>query len=707
MGLKIKTKLILSALVMAVILMTSSAAIVSVIVGNQTKASIYDNLDRAVNLIKEELTAQINAMQESCRKTVLSNDTANEVKFLYDFPDKGSIVTTKSTFVSCSVTLFQAASSNNYSSMATYDIDGNLKTFVQAHGDGNFYAGFHMIESDGSGSFMGAELHSDERLTDDRFLENASSPDLETKIDLNDRDLSLEESSFFLQNGKMAIKIFTPLMGKKYNPETDSVEPTPVGTLISYYPMDDLFAERIKKMTSLDINIYVNGQLTGGTLKSYNACSNPEIKSSFKPGSDLIAQESYTHEFELDGKKHINTMLPVYEKTNLVGSIAVIQSAELIASNIKNMLFRLGIVNGICILLILPIVYIFSLTISNPLKNVVNRLRDIAEGEGDLTMRLEKRSSDEFGDLAHWFNIFIEKLQAIILQIANNAGELNRSSEEMANLSGKMSSNSEDMVSNLNETTVAVEGVNNSFLSVAAAMEQSSTNLNMIVSSSEEMAVTINEISRKTENATSISRDAVSKASGMSDKIKQLGDAAQEIGKVTDIINEISEQTNLLSLNATIEAARAGEAGKGFTVVAGEIKELAKQTAKATKGIKDQIEGIQKSAETTARDVEGILSVIHEVNKTIASIGSDIEEQSSTTQGITENVAHASQGVSEVSQNVANNSTVVGKINGSISNIDNLAHGIAESSSDVANGARSLFMLSETLDELVRKFKIK
>ncbi|MBF0573982.1 MAG: methyl-accepting chemotaxis protein, partial [Desulfamplus sp.] len=498
-----------------------------------------------------------------------------------------------------------------------------------------------------------------------------------------------------------------------FNPKTEQVEPTAMGILVTYYNVSGAFSEKIKKMTGMDINIYLNGKYVDGTLKEHQSYEKKglekegdKIQSSFKSGKNLLSQEVYIDEFKLNSEKYFQALLPIFNGKTLVGAIAAIQSGKLISENIKNMLIQLGLVNIVCILFIMPFIYFSSLKLSNPLKEVVNRLKDIAEGEGDLTMRLEEKGNDEIGELARWFNIFIAKLNGIIAEIAENSKQLNRSSEDMAKLSGQMSENSCDMVGHLNQTTASVEKVNESFISVAAAMEESSTNLSMIVAASEEMAVTINEVSRKTENASKVSNDAVSRASGISGRIKELGSAAQQIGKVTDMINEISEQTNLLALNATIEAARAGEAGKGFTVVAGEIKELAKQTAAATKNIKEQIDGIQQSTEKTAKDVENILSVINNVNETVISIVSDVGEQSSATQEINENVAHASQGISEVNQNIAQNSASVTKINGNITNIDALAHNIANRSSDVANGAKSLFKLSEKLDDLVKKFKI-
>ena len=358
------------------------------------------------------------------------------------------------------------------------------------------------------------------------------------------------------------------------------------------------------------------------------------------------------------------------------------------------------------ILVGMALAWLIGNSITRPVNAAVEGLKDIAQGEGDLTKRLDAISRDEVGELAKWFNVFIDKLQGIIRDIAGGVETLSSSSTELSAISEQMTQGITTVSDKSNTVSAAAEEMTTNMNNVAAAMEESATNTNMVATAVDEMSATIGEIASNAEKARGISDEAAHKSASASTNMDQLGEAANDIGKVIGTITDISEQVNLLALNATIEAARAGDAGKGFAVVANEIKELAKQTAAATQDIKEKIEGIQGTTSMTVGQISEISQVITDVNDVVATIATAVEEQSAATKDIAANVAQASQGIQEVNENVNQSSTVSAEISQDIAGVSVSMNEMSTSSSQVNLSAQELSKLSESLKQMVDQFKV-
>lgn len=421
-------------------------------------------------------------------------------------------------------------------------------------------------------------------------------------------------------------------------------------------------------------------------------------------GKKMLAEKNGIITYTFEGIERIVSFKT--EETSGWTVAAGINTSEVFAP-VRKIFMISALVAGIVVLVIgIGMWFLTGFTVVKPISEVVDGLKDIAEGEGDLTKTLNVTSEDEVGQLAKWFNTFMEKLRAIITEISGNADSMTSASVDLSKLSGHLAEGADLTSAKSNTVATAAEEMSSNINSVAVATEQASSNMNLVATAAEEMTSTINEIAQNSEHARTITQDAVQQADDASQKIDELGRAAQEISKVTETITEISEQTNLLALNATIEAARAGEAGKGFAVVANEIKELARQTAEATQDIKDRIEGIQRSTSMSVRQVEGISKVINDVNEIVSTIATAVEEQSVTTKEIAGNVAQASNGMQEVSGNIAQSSAVSSEIARDIADVNQSSNDISNSSSQVDMSAQQLSQLAEQLKQLVGKFKI-
>jgi len=300
---------------------------------------------------------------------------------------------------------------------------------------------------------------------------------------------------------------------------------------------------------------------------------------------------------------------------------------------IRGMLILLGVV----LLLSLLFAVMITRSVVGPIRRMVEALDRVAHG--DLTLHIAAKSNDEVGQMTHSLNRVIDELRSTFAAINENAyhlresaGKLNSSSEEMGKRAGHTVERSSASAHAADKLKESIEGVTQSISHMQEAM---------------------NEISQNSSKSSSIVSNAVNITEQTNLTVTKLGQRSAEVGQIVQVISAIAEQTNLLALNATIEAARAGEAGKGFAVVANEVKELAKETAKATDDIGKQIATIQEVVKESIGAIMQIRGIIGEIDETSTTIACAIEEQSVIIKEITYEISAASAGSVEISGNAS------------------------------------------------------
>jgi len=301
-----------------------------------------------------------------------------------------------------------------------------------------------------------------------------------------------------------------------------------------------------------------------------------------------------------------------------------------------------------------------------------------AASEGDLTQQIAVAGPDSMGQMSAGLTHLFESLRQNIRQILQNAQSVGASAEKLMSLSAQMAG---DAAGTAGQAKV-----------VSNASGEVSKNLSVLVTGGEEMLRSIRLISKSSNESARVAKEAVSSASHAKLTISELGTSSSEIGKVIKAITSIAQQTNLLALNATIEAARAGEAGKGFAVVAHEVKELAKETARATDEIGLKIDAIQSSTKSAVSAIGKIDSVIKEIDSFSASIASAIEEQTATTNEMGRNVNQAADSATDIAQ--------------SICGVAKTAESTTLAAEETRNAAKALAEMASQLQLLVTRFKI-
>lgn len=343
--------------------------------------------------------------------------------------------------------------------------------------------------------------------------------------------------------------------------------------------------------------------------------------------------------------------------------------------------------------------------IGKPLAMLVRTIRKMSEG--DLTQpMIDFNANNELGDLVASYNELVGKQQKVLGQVVQSSQNMASVATELSSTSSQLSANGNVMAQRATSVAASTEQTADNIGSIAAASEQMAESMNTVASAIDDMSATINEVAINGRKELEIAVKAGEQARNGKEIMTRLGEKAQSIGKIIDVINDIADQTNLLALNATIEAARAGETGKGFAVVANEIKELAKQTAEATKEIERQISAMQTGTNSAVEAIDAVAKVIDEVNAISQTVVCAVEEQKTTTDGISQNINQSNTGARIITTNMGRSVEELAAVSSDIASVSNAVTNASEGIVQVERSAQELFRTSETLKELMQYFKI-
>jgi methyl-accepting chemotaxis protein len=313
------------------------------------------------------------------------------------------------------------------------------------------------------------------------------------------------------------------------------------------------------------------------------------------------------------------------------------------------------------------------------LQTKVNTVLDVvnAAAAGDLTQQITVRGTDAIGRLG-------EGLEKLLQTMRTSMSEIGQTAQTVASAAEQLTALSDGMGRGASQTSDRAA-------SASAASEQVSASVQTVATAAEEMTASIGEIAKNAADAATVATGAVTVASAAKDTVASLGVSSAEIGKVIKTITSIAQQTNLLALNATIEAARAGDAGKGFAVVANEVKELAKETARATEDIGQKIEAIQAGTRGAVDAITEIGDIIDKINDIQTTIASAVEEQTATTNEIARSVTEAATGATGIASDIAQVATA--------------ASDTQRGSQDTLTAATSLAGMATELQQLLAQFR--
>ncbi|HEY3307393.1 MAG TPA: methyl-accepting chemotaxis protein [Desulfuromonadaceae bacterium] len=365
------------------------------------------------------------------------------------------------------------------------------------------------------------------------------------------------------------------------------------------------------------------------------------------------------------------------------------EASNSIATTLKTTAIILTLVS---IMLAIVIGFLLTRSIVGPLGRMRAMIQDIAQGEGDLTKRLDASSKDELGETCHWFNVFVEKLQGIISQVAQTTSQVAAASNQLHTTAEQMATGAEQVAAQAG--TVATAGEE-----MSATSGDMAQNCQFAAEGSQQASAAAVSGARVVDETIAVMNNIAERVRVSAKAVESLGTRSDQIGEIVGTIEDIADQTNLLALNAAIEAARAGEQGRGFAVVADEVRALAERTTRATREIGEMIKAIQSETKQAVTVMEEGVVEVGKGSEKAAGSGKALEQ-------ILEQINAVTAQVHQVATAAEEQTATTSEISNNMQQITGVIAQTARGAQESASAANQLSNLSEDLRKIVAQFKL-
>ncbi len=594
---KLKGKLIIGSLIMVTMLMVVAGVAVSLILYQQNRASSLSQLDRSLNLIRDDLTVKQKKLLADSRQMATMNSMGPKLKFLSEYANEASQSSVvQSTGEEMANDLLQVAKTGDLWRVGVYDNDGTLWAFTaQEDGGGAYILGSTVLKP--QRVFHVVTLKHNETLGPEKWRNEQSVPQLSLSAKFSEKIPTEEQAGFAEKDGFLCLRTYVPLVADRINKERKEVEKVKIGFVMGLIKLDGAFADRMSSLSGMAINLFTQKGFSAGTLETYTTLAAKSVDRAQGSWS-VEKQAAVFNDVSVAGNGYFQGLLLLSNDSGSVGAIASLLSKESARANAVQMMERLALVFVGCILLMLPVLFFLSGSLTKPIHLVIKGLT--------LT------------------------------------------SKRVSSASGQVASSSQELAEGASEQAASLEETSSSLEEMSSMIRQNADH----ASEADQLMKETNQIVRKANESMGL----------LGQSMKDISGASEETFKIIKTIDEIAFQTNLLALNAAVEAARAGEAGAGFAVVADEVRNLAMRAADAASNTSQLIEGIVKKigggTELVTKTAHAFADVDTNAAKAaelVSEIAAASEEQAEGTQQVNKAVNQMDK---VIQQNAANSEEI-------------------------------------------------
>lgn len=671
-NLSLKKKLIIASLSMIVLIIFICTLLISIVIYRQNQASAQELINKTLNLSQKSLLSKISKFKAHTDQITINTEINETMTTLYSLEGLGekALKDHCHSYRQLTKALYNIGLTSDYTKVAIYTESGRLVSFV------NFNQNDSLLGYSLENEFEVSKVKTGEPVQYDSWKERKQVSEIESKY----RSKSYNAPQMLFIDGELSLVAHSPISVEYYDEENDRDLQKTVAFVLSVSKITQKFCDDLKDTTGADFNIFNDGILSVGTLKELSTFEGSELSKTSYADDTLYGEMSFNH-LAVASHDYFTGKTALISNFKKIGDIVVLYKTELAMSNTWQVIKILLGIAFACLVIITPLAFIFSNSISKRLVTVYEFLRDVEKG-GDFSKRINITGKDEIGLMAMAFNQMMDALQQAFNEIdivMNEVGQGNLTSLVTGSYKGALSNlqdGTNQSITALRNTVLQViplcENVNSSSSELKNSAQSLSIGTNTQASSAEEMSSTMEEIKANailnSENSNSASERAnialkltESGCELMEEMVLSMADiqsTSNDVKKVISTINDIAFQTNLLALNAAVEAARAGNKGKGFAVVAEEVRRLAIRCGDAANSTAELIESSNKNvedgvikADKTSQSLKQITEGVLEIDNLIKMISTASDEQK-------ESLQEFNQGLTQINNIVQQNSSI-------------------------------------------------